>query len=57
MALERDSQGRKFDRVQVTGNVVGQTVTYAGSTYACLQAHTSQAGWHPDAVPNLWQPQ
>ena len=34
---------------------VGQQVTYQGSTYTCLQAHTSQAGWTPTAVPALWQ--
>lgn len=26
-----------------------------GLTYKCLQAHTSQAGWTPPAVPALWQ--
>lgn len=26
-----------------------------GFTYKCLQVHTSQAGWHPDIVPALWQ--
>lgn len=39
------------------GYVVGQLVTYQGSTYKCLQAHTSQAGWSPSAVPALWQKQ
>jgi chitin-binding protein len=34
---------------------VGATVTYGGATYRCLQAHTSQAGWTPTAVPALWQ--
>ena len=28
-----------------------------GFTYKCLQAHTSQAGWTPVAVPALWQKQ
>lgn len=36
---------------------VNQLVTYQGSTYKCLQAHTSQAGWTPSAVPALWQKQ
>ena len=22
--------------------------------YKCVQAHTSQADWHPDVVPALW---
>ena len=33
---------------------VGDKVTYGGSTYTCLQAHSSQAGWTPAAVPSLW---
>jgi hypothetical protein len=28
-----------------------------GFTYKCLQAHTSQAGWNPPAVPALWAKQ
>ena len=34
---------------------VGDQVTYNGSTYQCLQAHTSQVGWEPPNVPALWQ--
>ena len=34
---------------------VNDIVTYQGKTYKCLQAHTSQAGWTPPAVPALWQ--
>lgn len=33
---------------------VGAKVTYAGVTYRCLQAHTSQVGWEPPATPALW---
>ncbi len=33
---------------------VGQLVTYNGSEYKCLQAHTSQAAWDPADVPALW---
>ncbi len=33
---------------------VNDTVTYAGSTYYCIQAHTSQTGWEPPNVPALW---
>lgn len=33
---------------------VGDLVTYSGKTYRALQAHTSQAGWNPSAVPALW---
>jgi len=34
---------------------VGDTVTYNGVVYKCLQAHTSQTGWEPPNVPALWQ--
>jgi chitinase/chitodextrinase len=34
---------------------VNDTVTYGGSTYKCLQAHTSLTGWEPPNVPALWQ--
>lgn len=34
---------------------VGDVVLYQGSSYRCLQAHTSQAGWTPTAVPALWK--
>lgn len=33
---------------------VGDLRTHGGKTYRCLQAHTTQAGWTPDAVPALW---
>lgn len=37
--------------------VVNQVIIYQpnGLSYKCLQAHTSQAGWTPPAVPALWQ--
>jgi len=34
---------------------VGDEAAYEGTTYRCLQAHTSQAGWTPVAVPALWE--
>jgi chitodextrinase len=34
---------------------VGEQVTYDGATYQCIQAHTSEAGWDPPAVPALWE--
>ena len=34
---------------------VGDVVLYAGRQYRCRQAHTSQAGWTPVAVPALWE--
>ncbi|MFD8209863.1 carbohydrate-binding protein [Streptomyces sp. NPDC059695] len=33
----------------------GDAVTYGGRGYACLQAHTAQAGWEPPNVPALWR--
>ncbi|MFF0556218.1 carbohydrate-binding protein [Streptomyces sp. NPDC020472] len=33
----------------------GDAVTYGGLGYACLQAHTAQAGWEPPNVPALWR--
>ena len=38
-----------------TAYSVNQLCTYGGSTYKCLQAHTSQVGWEPPNVPALWQ--
>lgn len=35
---------------------VGDIVAYNGTLYRCAQAHTSQAGWTPDAVRALWTP-
>lgn len=35
---------------------VGHLVTHGGATYRCAQAHTSQTGWEPPAVPALWTP-
>ena len=29
-------------------------VRYADKLYRCVQAHTSQEGWEPPAVPALW---
>ena len=33
---------------------VGNRRRYDGKVYKCRQAHTSQAGWEPPAVPALW---
>lgn len=29
-------------------------VQYGGTLYKCVQAHTSQSDWTPDATPALW---
>ncbi|MFF2018689.1 glycosyl hydrolase family 18 protein [Paenibacillus sp. NPDC058177] len=33
----------------------GDTVSYSGKTYACLQPHTSLTGWEPATTPALWK--
>jgi predicted chitinase/chitodextrinase len=38
-----------------TAYAVNDTVTYGGSTYKCLQAHTSITTWEPPNTPALWQ--
>ena len=32
----------------------GYRVQHNGTLYKCVQAHTSQADWTPDATPALW---
>ena len=34
--------------------VTGHRVLHGGVLYKCVQAHTSQADWTPDATPALW---
>jgi chitinase len=38
-----------------TAYTAGTLVTFNGTTYKCLQSHTSQPGWEPPNVPALWQ--
>ncbi|MEU4065045.1 carbohydrate-binding protein [Streptomyces wedmorensis] len=33
----------------------GDTVTYGGASYRCLQGHQAQTGWEPPNVPALWR--
>lgn len=33
---------------------INDRVQYNGKLYKCVQAHTSQAGWTPDAAQALW---
>lgn len=33
---------------------IGDRVQYNGTLYKCVQAHTSQADWAPDATHALW---
>lgn len=39
-------EGREYE--------VGHRVLYENILYKCLQAHTSQADWAPDAAPSIW---
>lgn len=32
----------------------GDLVSYNGVSWKCIQAHRSQTGWNPSAVPALW---
>ena len=34
--------------------VLDQRIRYADKLYKCVQAHTSQNDWTPDATPALW---
>lgn len=36
------------------GYITGNRVQYNGKLYKCLQEHTSQADWSPEAAPSLW---
>jgi chitinase len=36
-----------------TAYKIGDLVTYAGQTWKCVYAHTSNAAWYPGA-PGLW---
>ncbi|WP_346218109.1 carbohydrate-binding protein, partial [Amycolatopsis pretoriensis] len=40
-----------------TAYKVGDTVTYNGVSYRCIQPHTAIAGWEPPNTPALWQRQ
>lgn len=34
---------------------VNDRAQYNGTLYKCIQAHTSQSDWTPDATPALWK--
>jgi hypothetical protein len=38
-----------------TAYKVGDQVTYDGTVYTCLIAHTAQPSWTPPVVPTMWQ--
>lgn len=37
-----------------TAYAIGDRIRYGGTLYKCLQAHTSQSDWTPDAAVSLW---
>ena len=37
-----------------TAYAVDERIRYSEKLYRCVQAHTSQADWTPDATPALW---
>jgi CxxC motif-containing protein (DUF1111 family) len=39
-----------------TSFAIGDVVTFDGSAFRCIQAHTSQSDWTPPVVPALWTP-
>ncbi|MEV2910331.1 carbohydrate-binding protein [Paenibacillus larvae] len=47
--------GGTSDWTPNTAYKAGDVVTYQGSTYKCIQPHTSLKGWEPPNVPALWQ--
>ncbi len=38
-----------------TAYTAGDTVSYNGVGYTCIQSHTSLSGWEPSNVPALWK--
>ena len=38
----------------LTSYSIGDRVQYNGTLYKCIQAHTAQSDWTPDATPALW---
>ena len=37
-----------------TAYAADERIRYGGNLYRCVQAHTSQSEWTPDATPALW---
>lgn len=43
---------REWSAVQ---HVAGDTCSYSGAVYVCVQGHRALPGWQPPAVPALWR--
>ena len=37
-----------------TAYAADERIRYSGKLYRCVQSHTSQSEWTPDATPALW---
>ncbi|MFC7983202.1 M20/M25/M40 family metallo-hydrolase [Streptomyces sp. NPDC057336] len=54
LTVSGDGGGETTWRLGAT-YAAGDTVTYDGVRYRCLQGHTAYPGWEPPNVPALWQ--
>ena len=43
-----------FPAWELKSYATGDRVRYNSTLYKCIQAHTAQADWTPDATPALW---
>lgn len=43
-----------FPAWEIKAYAIGDRVRYNSTLYKCIQAHTAQADWMPDATPALW---
>ena len=43
-----------FPMWELVSYSIGDRVQYNGTLYKCVQAHTAQSDWTPDATPALW---
>ncbi|MFC7886722.1 M20/M25/M40 family metallo-hydrolase [Streptomyces sp. NPDC057376] len=54
LTVSGDGGGETTWRLGAT-YAAGDTVTYDGVRYRCVQGHTAYPGWEPPNVPALWQ--
>jgi hypothetical protein len=52
---EPDPEPSARDWVEGMSVAVGDLVRYEGGLYRVVQAHVTQAGWRPDALPALYK--
>ena len=45
-----------FPAWELKAYAMGDRVRYNSTLYKCVQAHTAQSDWTPDATPALWTP-